>query len=63
MARADLPLTILIRQRSQELGLSRSELVRRCGYKNISKGLRRLDEVYAGDFEKPVHSLKDSPRH
>jgi hypothetical protein len=52
MARADLPLTILIRQRSQELGLSRSELVQRCGYKNISKGLRRLDQVYGGEFDK-----------
>jgi len=27
-------------------------LVRRCGYKNITKGLRRLDQVYVGEFEK-----------
>jgi hypothetical protein len=52
MARTDLPLSILIRKRCQDLGLSRSELVRRCGYKNISKGLRRLDQVYVGEFEK-----------
>ena len=52
MATTELPLSILIRKRSQELGLSRSELVRRCGYKNISKGLRRLDQVYAGDFDR-----------
>jgi hypothetical protein len=61
MARADLPLTTLIRQRSQELGLSRSELVRRCGYKNISKGIRRLDQVYAGEFEKAGALLRRLP--
>ena len=52
MTRTDLPLSILIRKRCQDLGLSRSELVRRCGYKNISKGLRRLDQVCAGEFGK-----------
>ena len=34
-----------------ELGLSREELIRRCGYKNISKGLRRLEQLYAADFK------------
>jgi hypothetical protein len=58
---ADLPLSILIRSRSQELGLSLNELVRRCGYKNISKGLRRLDQVYAGDFEKAGTLLETLP--
>jgi hypothetical protein len=52
MTRIDLPLSNLIRKRCQDLGLNRTELVRRCGYKNISKGLRRLDQVYAGEFEK-----------
>ena len=52
MATTELPLSILIRKRSQELSLSRSELVARCGYKNISKGLRRLDQVYAGEFDR-----------
>lgn len=52
MIETDSPLSIVIRRRCQDLGLSRSELVRRCGYKNISKGLRRLDQVYAGEFEK-----------
>lgn len=45
-----LPITALIIQRSNELGLSRAELVRRSGYTNISKGLRRLDELCDGDF-------------
>jgi hypothetical protein len=45
-----LPITALVIQRSNELGLSRPELVRRSGYTNISKGLRRLDELCDGDF-------------
>ena len=61
MYRSELPLSILIRRRSQELGLSRSELVRRCGYKNISKGLRRLDQVYAGDFDRAAAFLRGLP--
>jgi hypothetical protein len=32
-----------------------------CGYKNISKGLRRLDQVYAGDLEKTVSLLRGLP--
>ena len=61
MARTDLPLSILIRKRSQELSLSRSELVTACGYKNISKGLRRLDQVYAGDFDRAGALLRKLP--
>jgi hypothetical protein len=58
MPTIELPLSILIRERSQELKLGRSELVARCGYKNISKGLRRLDQVYAGDLDKAIALLK-----
>jgi hypothetical protein len=58
MPTIELPLSILIGERSQELNLSRSELVARCGYKNISKGLRRLDRVHAGDLDKAVALLK-----
>lgn len=32
------------------LGVSRAELVRRLGYRNIAKGLRRLDALCAGEF-------------
>ena len=63
MATTELPLSILIRKRSQELRLNRTELVARCGYKNISKGLRRLDEAYAGEFEKADALLRRVPRH
>jgi hypothetical protein len=45
-----LPITALIIRRSHELGLSRAELVRRAGYTNISKGLRRLDALCDGNF-------------
>jgi hypothetical protein len=53
------PLAIqsLIDGRCRELGVSRSELVGRCGYKNISKGIRRLDELYAGSLQRTAHLL------
>lgn len=48
------PLAIksLIVDRSRVLDLNRPDLVRRAGYKNIAKGLRRLDELLAGDLDK-----------
>jgi hypothetical protein len=55
------PIEKLIIERCRELGLCRRELVERCGYKNISKGLRRLDQVYAGDLEKTVSLLRGLP--
>jgi len=47
-----LAIQLLITSRCRELRLGRAELVRRCGYKNVSKGLRRLEQVYAGNLEK-----------
>ena len=52
-----LPIGDLIVERSRELGLRRGELVQRCGYKNISKGIRRLEQVYAGQLEPAVTLL------
>ena len=46
-----LPIEILVRDRASELELRPTELVRRAGYKNVTKGLRRLTELYQGDFE------------
>ena len=37
-----LAIEALIAGRLQDLKLTPVELVRRCGYKNLSKGLRRL---------------------
>ena len=61
MARTDLPLPKLIEGRTRQLGLRRSELVARCGYKNITKGLRRLDEVNTGNLERAAGLLKGLP--
>jgi len=41
----------LISNRRDELGLRPAEVVRRCGYKNIPKGLRRLESVTQGRFK------------
>jgi hypothetical protein len=46
-----LPIKALISDRCDELGLRPAELVRCCGYKNISKGLRRLESVTQGSFK------------
>jgi hypothetical protein len=54
---ATLAIQVLIEGRSLELGLSRSGLVQRCGYKNITKGIRRLDELYAGDLQRTTSLL------
>jgi hypothetical protein len=45
-----LPIAALIVKRIAELGLTREHVVRRCGYRNISKGLRHLDQLCQGDF-------------
>jgi hypothetical protein len=37
--------------RSQELGLTKLEIVRLAGYKNETKGIRRLNSLIAGDVE------------
>jgi hypothetical protein len=45
-----LPIQVLISSRCSELGLRPAEVVRRCGYKNVSKGLRRLEHATRGNF-------------
>ena len=42
----ELAIQNLITERCRELGLRRTELVVRCGFKNISKGIRRLGVVF-----------------
>jgi hypothetical protein len=54
---ASLAIQILICGRCRELSLSRSELVRRCGYRNITKGIRRLEELLAGDLQRTTSLL------
>ncbi|HXY58167.1 MAG TPA: hypothetical protein VEH76_06275 [Methylocystis sp.] len=49
-----LPISDLIENRQKQLGLGRSELALRRGFKNISKGIRRIDGVCAGDLNSPA---------
>lgn len=45
-----LPIEVLIGSRLSKTGLRPVDVVRACGYKNMSKGLRRLAELRAGYF-------------
>jgi hypothetical protein len=47
-----LAIQTLIENHCRELGLGHGELVRRCDYTNVSKGIRRLGQLYAGDLQK-----------
>ena len=44
------PLPDLIARRCEELGLTRMQLLRRMGYANVTKGLRRLTAIEQGDL-------------
>ena len=58
-----LAIEALISDRLQDLKLTPVELVRRCGYKNLSKGLRRLAGARAGYFDGQawlLHALPDA---
>ena len=39
----------LIKERIAEFGITPAELVRRMGYSNVNKGMRRLDQIENGD--------------
>ena len=56
-----LPIESLIVDRSRVLDLPRPDLVRRAGYKNIAKGLRRLDELLAGELVKTRDLIRALP--
>ena len=49
--KSDLAIATLIRSRMTELGLSRGEFAKRLGYKNLAKGIRRIDALCEGDIE------------
>ncbi len=51
------PLYRLVNARRRALGLSWAQMMRRCGYANVSKGLRRLDAVWEGNLNQ-LTSLK-----
>src|ERR1700730_18634535 len=50
--KSDLAIATLIRSRMTELGLSRGDFAKRLGYKNIAKGIRRIDVLCDGDLER-----------
>ncbi|MGV1016817.1 MAG: hypothetical protein ACOYBW_05500 [Fluviibacter phosphoraccumulans] len=41
----------LIRSRIQEIGITCAQLIKKSGYANESKGVRRLESIFASDFE------------
>ena len=60
--KSDLAIATLIRSRMTELGLSRGEFAKRLGYRNIAKGIRRIDVLCDGDLEGTKHFLDVLPQ-
>lgn len=60
--KSDLAIAALIRSRMTELGLSRGEFAKRLGYKNIAKGIRRIDALCEGDIEGTKQFLHALPQ-
>ena len=58
----DLAIATLIRSRMTELGLSRGEFAKRLGYKNVAKGIRRIDALCEGDIEGTKQFLDTLPQ-
>jgi hypothetical protein len=61
MSSNHLAIETLITTRCRDLGLSRADVVRRAGIKNVEKGLRRLDALYEGDLEKTTVLIRGLP--
>ena len=51
MSDCRLPIFDLVETQCKGLGIRRSELARRCGFRNVNKGLRRIEAVCCGDLE------------
>ena len=51
MSDPEFPISSLISSRCKGLDLRPVELIRRCGYRNITKGLRRLESLSQGYFD------------
>jgi hypothetical protein len=57
---SEAPIGTLVSNRCRELSVSKAELVRQAGYRNVAKGLRRLHELCSGDLSKSavlIHGL------
>jgi hypothetical protein len=51
MSRTTSPVRSLVERQSKVLRIRRSELARRCGFKNIDKGIRRIEALCGGDLD------------
>ena len=51
------PIHDLIDNQQKRLGIRRSELADRCGFKNIVKGIRRIDAICNGDLTSPASRM------
>src|SRR5580704_7211631 len=60
--KSDLAIATLVRSRMIELGLSRGELAKRLGYKNLAKRMRRIDALRDGDLKGTKQFLEVPPR-
>jgi hypothetical protein len=60
--KSNLAIAALIRSRMIELGLSRGEFAKRLGYKNIAKGIRRIDALCEGDVKGTKQFLSALPQ-
>ena len=56
-----LAIEALILERCKALGLIRPDLVRRAGFKNVAKGLRRLDELCGGEMKATASLIAGLP--
>jgi hypothetical protein len=50
MAAEPLPIAEFMERRRREIEIGRADVVRRCGYRKLSKGIR-IAALYAGEFE------------
>jgi hypothetical protein len=56
-----LPIEALIEKRLAEMGLRRSQLVSRLGYRNVGRGLHSLSELCAGDLDRHFALIEKLP--
>ena len=60
--KSDLAIATLIRSRMTELDLSRGEFAKRLGYKNVAKGIRRIDALCDGNIDGTKQFLDALPQ-
>src|SRR5665213_1964704 len=51
------PIHDFIENRRKRLNMRRSELARMCGFKNVDKGIRRIESVCRGDLGSPAAKM------